>query len=48
MTTERSAQQREEEEYREHRDELLEEGRALFDNQVGLADVKRAVAELED
>ncbi|MCV7029397.1 type VII secretion AAA-ATPase EccA [Mycobacterium sherrisii] len=48
VTTERSAQQREEEEHQERRSELLQEGRALLDNQVGLADVKRAVAELED
>lgn len=48
VTTERSAQQREEQENQERRSELLQEGRALLDNQVGLADVKRAVAELED
>ncbi|MEE3063588.1 MAG: type VII secretion AAA-ATPase EccA [Actinomycetota bacterium] len=48
VTTELSEQQRQEEEHRERRTELLQEGRALLDNQVGLADVKRAVAELED
>jgi len=46
--TQRSAQQRTEAEHEERRNELLEEGRALLDNQVGLAEVKRAVAELED
>ncbi|MCV7410458.1 type VII secretion AAA-ATPase EccA [Mycobacterium florentinum] len=48
VTTELSEQQRQEEEHQERRTELLQEGRALLDNQVGLADVKRAVAELED
>lgn len=48
VTTELSEQQRQEEENQERRTELLQEGRALLDNQVGLADVKRAVAELED
>lgn len=48
VTTERSEQQRQEEEHQERRTELLCEGRALLDNQVGLAEVKRAVAELED
>ncbi|GBG41006.1 DUF2710 family protein [Mycobacterium montefiorense] len=48
VTTEVSEQQRQEEEHQERRIELLQEGRALLDNQVGLADVKRAVAELED
>ncbi|CDO86039.1 type VII secretion AAA-ATPase EccA [Mycobacterium triplex] len=48
VTTELSEQQRQEEENQERRTELLREGRALLDNQVGLADVKRAVAELED
>ncbi|WAJ45195.1 type VII secretion AAA-ATPase EccA [Mycobacterium sp. Aquia_216] len=48
VTTEVSEQQRQEEENEERRTELLQEGRALLDNQVGLADVKRAVAELED
>ena len=32
----------------QRRAELLEQGRALLNNQVGLAEVKRAVAELED
>ncbi|OSC39318.1 type VII secretion AAA-ATPase EccA [Mycobacterium decipiens] len=48
VSTQRSAQQRQEAEHEERRNELLEEGRALLDNQVGLAEVKRAVAELED
>ncbi|KLO28616.1 type VII secretion AAA-ATPase EccA [Mycobacterium haemophilum] len=48
VSTQRSAQQRREEEHEERRSELLEEGRELLDNQVGLAEVKRAVAELED
>ncbi|OBA61404.1 type VII secretion AAA-ATPase EccA [Mycobacterium sp. 1100029.7] len=48
VTTELSEQQRQEEENQGRRSELLQEGRALLDNQVGLADVKRAVAELED
>ncbi|WAC91685.1 type VII secretion AAA-ATPase EccA [Mycobacterium sp. Aquia_213] len=48
VTTELSEQQRQEEDHQERRTELLREGRALLDNQVGLADVKRAVAELED
>jgi type VII secretion ATPase EccA len=48
VTTELSEGQRQEEEHRERRSELLQEGRALLDNQVGLAKVKRAVAELED
>ena len=48
VTTELSQQQRHEEEHQERRSELLQEGRALLDNQVGLAEVKRAVAELED
>jgi type VII secretion ATPase EccA len=47
-STERSEQQRREEEHEERRSQLLAEGRALLDNQVGLAEVKRAVAELED
>ncbi|TGD89434.1 type VII secretion AAA-ATPase EccA [Mycolicibacterium sp. CH28] len=47
-TTEQSEQDRAEEENAERRTELLAEGRALLNNQVGLADVKRAVAELED
>src|SRR5574337_318480 len=48
VTTERSEHQRQEEEHRERRAELLAEGRTLLNNQVGLAEVKRAVAELED
>ncbi len=47
-TTERSEEERSGELNRERRAELLAEGRALLDNQVGLAGVKRAVAELED
>ncbi|WP_205875505.1 type VII secretion AAA-ATPase EccA [Mycobacterium camsae] len=46
--TQRSAQQRTDAEHEERRNQLLQEGRALLDNQVGLAEVKRAVAELED
>ncbi len=48
VTTQRSAQQRTDAEHEERRNQLLQEGRALLDNQVGLAEVKRAVAELED
>jgi type VII secretion ATPase EccA len=48
ITTERSEDERREEENKERREELLTEGRALLDNQVGLTEVKRAVAELED
>lgn len=48
VTTERSEDQRREEENKERRKELLAEGRALLNNQVGLTEVKRAVAELED
>jgi type VII secretion ATPase EccA len=48
VTTERSSEQRREEENKERREELLAQGRALLNNQVGLAEVKRAVAELED
>ena len=48
VSTERSEQQRREEENEERREELLTEGRALLNNQVGLSEVKRAVAELED
>jgi ESX secretion system protein EccA len=48
VTTELSEQQRAEEEHKDRRIELLQEGRALLDNQVGLTEVKRAVAELED
>ena len=48
VATELSEQQRAEEGNKERRSELLQEGRALLDNQVGLTEVKRAVAELED
>ncbi len=47
-STERCEQDRTEDENREKRDELLADGRALLDRQVGLAEVKRSVAELED
>lgn len=47
-TTARSQEDRAEESGRERRAELLAQGRALLDNQVGLAEVKRAVAEIED
>jgi type VII secretion ATPase EccA len=48
VSTERSEQQRREEHNEERREELLAEGRALLNNQVGLSEVKRAVAEIED
>lgn len=48
VTTELSEQQRAEEENKGRRGELLEEGRALLNNQVGLTEVKQAVLELED
>lgn len=48
VKTQRSAQQRTDAEHEERRNELLREGRTLLDSQVGLAEVKRAVAELED
>jgi type VII secretion ATPase EccA len=48
VTTARSEEARADEQNRERRAELLAEGRGLLDNQVGLAEVKRAVAELED
>jgi type VII secretion ATPase EccA len=48
VTTELSEQQRAEEGHKERRVELLEEGRALLNHQVGLTEVKRAVLELED
>lgn len=48
VKTQRSVQQRTDAEHEERRNQLLQEGRALLDNQVGLAEVKRAVAELED
>ncbi len=47
-STEQSSEDRKQEETEERRTELLAQGRALLDHQVGLADVKRAVAELED
>ena len=47
-TTQRSEQQRREEQNEDRREELLAEGRALLNNQVGLSEVKRAVAEIED
>ncbi|MFZ4373422.1 MAG: type VII secretion AAA-ATPase EccA [Mycobacterium sp.] len=47
-TTAQSEEARADEQNRERRAELLAEGRRLLDNQVGLAEVKRAVAELED
>ncbi|WP_199254491.1 type VII secretion AAA-ATPase EccA [Mycolicibacterium mengxianglii] len=47
-STAQSQADREEQENEGRRTELLDEGRALLNNQVGLADVKRAVAELED
>lgn len=47
-TTEQSSQAREEAENEGRRLELLAEGRELLNNQVGLAEVKRAVAEIED
>lgn len=46
--TAQSGEARAEEANAERRAELLAEGRALLDDQVGLAEVKRAVAELED
>ncbi len=48
VSTERSAQDRREEQNEERREELLTEGRAILNNQVGLSEVKRAVAEIED
>jgi type VII secretion ATPase EccA len=48
VSTQRSTQQRTEAEREERRTQLLQEGRALLDNQVGLAEIKRAVTELED
>lgn len=46
--TEQSGDARAAGESAERRAELLAEGRALLDHQVGLAEVKRAVSELED
>ncbi|WP_167096584.1 type VII secretion AAA-ATPase EccA [Mycobacterium sp. DL592] len=48
VSTEQSEHERAEEGNADRRAELLAEGRALLNNQVGLSDVKRAVAELED
>ena len=48
VTTERSKDVLADEGNRERRAELLAQGRALLGNQVGLAEVKRAVGELED
>lgn len=48
VATARDADARSREENDRRRAELLAEGRALLAGQVGLADVKRAVAELED
>ena len=48
VTTERSSEDRQQEENEGRRAELLAEGRALLNHQVGLAEVKGAVAELED
>jgi len=48
VRTEQSPDARAEGENLQRRAELLAQGRALLDNQVGLAEVKRAVAELED
>lgn len=48
VTTERSKDARAAEGNSERRAELLAQGRELLGNQVGLAEVKRAVAELED
>jgi len=48
VSTERSQDVRADEENKERRAELLDEGRVLLNNQVGLAEVKRAVAEIED
>lgn len=48
VTTEQSDDARADVQNRGRRAELLAEGRALLHNQVGLAEVKHAVAELED
>ncbi|MEI6252441.1 MAG: type VII secretion AAA-ATPase EccA [Mycobacteriaceae bacterium] len=48
VSTESSQDVRAEEENAERRAELLAEGRVLLNNQVGLSEVKRAVAEIED
>ena len=47
-STERSEEDRAEDENIERRAQLLAQGRALLEDQVGLTEVKRAVAELED
>jgi type VII secretion ATPase EccA len=47
-STERSEQDRREAQNEGLREELLAEGRALLNNQVGLSEVKRAVSEIED
>lgn len=47
-TTAQSGRARETDEELQRREELLAEGRALLSDQVGLAEVKQAVAELED
>ncbi|MGB3483404.1 MAG: type VII secretion AAA-ATPase EccA [Mycobacterium sp.] len=48
VSTAQTRADREEQENEGRRTELLAEGRALLDHQVGLAEVKKAVAELED
>jgi len=48
LSTEQSSEERADGENEQRRAELLAEGRALLDNQVGLSAVKRAVSELED
>ena len=48
VTTELTEDARAAEDNKERRAELLAEGRALLENQVRLAEVKRAVAEIED
>jgi type VII secretion ATPase EccA len=48
VSTERSEQDRREAQNEGLREELLAQGRALLNNQVGLSEVKRAVAEIED
>ncbi|MET0701801.1 MAG: type VII secretion AAA-ATPase EccA [Mycobacterium sp.] len=48
VSTEQSSEDRQQEENEGRRTELLAEGRELLNHQVGLAEVKRAVAELED
>ncbi len=48
VSTQQSSEERAQAETDNRRSELLAEGRELLDNQVGLAGVKQAVAELED